>query len=266
MWGFTRCSSSCESLLLSCANLQASAKEAAAALAAKRAEIAMAPEARVCLVLDMEFRDINRVPSDIFQRKIQAFKTHLIEDIVKAIDGHKDHIQIEKIEPGSIIVTIAIETGVCGDQQSPNEAARSLKEQAADPKSKLMNGLYTRKTKSVSILTDAVEVTVDPCHEGTLVRAESDTADSLPRAASNASGSGFSTSSAQAPQSGNPAPLTAPSLPKLPPRPMAADCDPVFAHGLLPPQPEAPNKPVFAHGLLPPQPEAPNKASHISAG
>ena len=184
------------SVLLSRANLQAS-KEAAAALAAKRAEIAMAPESRVCIVLNMELRDLKRVPSDMFQSKMQAFRTRFLRDISNAIDGHKDHIQIEKVEPELITVTMVLETGVCGDQRSPDEAAKSLKEQAADPKSKLMNGLYTSKIKHVSVLSDAVEVTVDPsCRREAIP-------DSLPRPAS--SSSGFST---HAPRSGNPAPLS----------------------------------------------------------
>jgi hypothetical protein len=247
---------------LSRTNLQAS-KEAAAVLAAKRAEIAMAPEASFRLALNMELRDINHVPSDLFERKIQAFKRHLIQDIVNAIEGHKDHIRIEKIEPGSIMVTMAMETGVCGDQQTPIEAARSLKTQAADPKSKLMNGLYTRKTKSVSILSDAVEVTVDSCHEDKMLRVNPtsipSTACSLPR---SASGSGFSTPSTPTLQSDHQQEAAdCDSIFKLPPQPAdcdsifkAADCDSIFK---LPPQP------IF---MLPPQPEAPIKASHISAG
>jgi hypothetical protein len=214
----------------------------------------MAPEVQICVLLDMEQRDINHVPSDIFQRKIQAFKTHLIQDIVNAIDGHKDHIRIEKIEPGSILVTMAMETGVCGDHQTPIEAARSLKQQAADPKSKLMNGVFTRKTKSVSILSEMVEVSVDPLNQPR-VSARTDSLISLPRPASCSS-----EFSMQTPRSGSPGPLPAPTTPSLPPH-----------HGRisspLQHQEGAENhNSVFAHGLLPPQFQSSSTASNSAAG
>ena len=60
-----------------------------------------------------------------------------------------------------------------------------------------------------------VEVFIDPNdQEDELPRAESSSADSLPRLESHSSGF-----SMQAPRSGNPAPLPAPSPPSIPPRP-----------------------------------------------
>lgn len=67
--------------------------------------------------------------------------------------GEAPRILITKIETGSIAVMVTLETGVCCDQKSPLEAARDLKRQVEDPKSKLKLGRYTSKTTIVQILS-----------------------------------------------------------------------------------------------------------------
>jgi hypothetical protein len=133
-----------------------SSKEAAKALAQKRLAIALAPDIGMELTLDMQIRDLKKIPSDFFQSKHQALRRAIILDVAQAIDARPDHIVIHHIKAATdtILLSITLETGVCGDKQSSIEAAKSLQEQAADPKSKLiMHGKYTSKTKSIALFS-----------------------------------------------------------------------------------------------------------------
>ena len=118
-------------------------------LAKTREVIATAPEVEIRLTLNMCIADVKKSPSDIFQSKHVAFSRIITRDISHAIQGKPDHVLIEratgwhgfeKIVEDAVGINVILETGVCGDQRSPLDAARDLQEQAENPKSKLMLG------------------------------------------------------------------------------------------------------------------------------
>lgn len=139
---------------LTSSNLTASheeSKEAAATLARAREAVATAPEVEIRLMLKMRISDIKRSPSDFWQSKYVAFSRIITRDIANAIHGKADHVLIERatgwhgfeqIGQDTVGMKMILETGVCGDDRRPSDAAQDLQEQVGDPKSKLMLGRY----------------------------------------------------------------------------------------------------------------------------
>jgi hypothetical protein len=83
----------------------------------------------------------------------EEFKALLIIDIAQATFGKPDRIKIHNIQAGSVIVTFALEEGVCDDGRSLIAVACDLEYQARDSQSKLKQGRYTSQATSVKILT-----------------------------------------------------------------------------------------------------------------
>lgn len=139
---------------LTCSNLTVShveSKEAAATLAKAREAVATAPEVEIYVTLKLRISDIKRSPSDFWQSKYAAFSRIITRDITNAIHGKADHVLIERatgwhgfeqIGQDTVGIKMILETGICGDERRPSDAARDLQEQIGDPKSKLMLGRY----------------------------------------------------------------------------------------------------------------------------
>ena len=97
------------------------------------------------LVLSMRMEQLAGIEED--------FKALLIIDIAQATFGKPDRIKIHNIQAGSVIVTFALQEGVCDDGRSLRAVASDLEYQARDSQSKLKQGRYTSQATSVKILT-----------------------------------------------------------------------------------------------------------------
>ena len=97
------------------------------------------------LVLDMEMEQLDGIEEE--------FKALLIIDIAQAVFGKPDKIKIHEIQAGSVIVTFALQEGVCDDGRSLSAVAKDLEVQVGDSQSKLKQGRYTSQAISAKILT-----------------------------------------------------------------------------------------------------------------
>ena len=98
--------------------------------------------AEMVMELDMNLNEI--------EGEEEVFKEEIAKDVAHAVHGNEANIHVLSLQPGSIIVQLALAPGVCGEQ-SPTDVRKELERQAADPYSPLRQGKITRNIKSISI-------------------------------------------------------------------------------------------------------------------
>ena len=109
-----------------------------------------AEEVRLELVLDMDLADIH--PDDE-----QEFKNVVASDVAAAAGGDSSKVRVLALESGSIRVIMALDPGVCGDQD-PLNVARDLAQQASDSHSALKNGRFTSTATGATVSIAKVPV------------------------------------------------------------------------------------------------------------
>ena len=84
------------------------------------------------------------------------FKEAVVSDLVDAVSGREDKIDIISLQPGSIPYTLVVQAdlreGICGSERTALNVARELERQAGADSSLLKCGRYTSKIIGVRVL------------------------------------------------------------------------------------------------------------------
>ena len=101
---------------------------------------------RVAMSFDLETKDV--LGTD--------FKEAVVSDLVDAVSGRADKIDIISLQPGSIPYTLVVQAdlreGICGSERTALNVARELERQAGADSSLLKCGRYTSKIIGVRVL------------------------------------------------------------------------------------------------------------------
>jgi len=81
----------------------------------------------------------------------EVFRESVVVDVAWALGASRDKIRIQRLQPGSIIITMLLEEGLRGEE-SALTVAYDLQDQIQDPSSKLKQGRFTATAISLSLL------------------------------------------------------------------------------------------------------------------